>query len=317
MKFLVTGGAGLIGSYLVKELIKEGYEVVVIDDFSSGFIEALPADVTLYTGSIGNQSLLDKIFSKHNIDLVFHLALSESQKHDLGKDNVHWKYNYNNTEILISSMIKYDIPKIIFSSSASVYGANKMDKSLLETSDTNPETPFAESMLAVEELITHSGLDYVIFRYFNAAGKIKIGATANTRKTLIPTLLDKIVNNNHDTEIFGSGFHTKDGYCVRDFIHIDDIVKAHFLAAERLVKRSVNRILNLGTGKGYSVVEVIDKVEELTGFYFIRKVTKRRPGDPIRSIASFMNAYNVLGWSPTKTLDDIIKEEYSELLRSR
>ncbi len=317
MKFLITGGAGLIGSYLVKELIKEGYDVVVIDDFSSGFIEALPKDVILYDGSVGNQSLLNKIFKKHSIDLVFHLALSVSQKHDVGKNNVHWKYNFNNTEILINSMIEHKIPKIIFSSTASVYGVNKMDKALLETSETHPETPYAESMLAVEELITHSGLDYIIFRYFNAAGRIKIGANLSSRMTLIPTLLDKIVNNNHDAEIFGSGFPTKDGYCVRDFIHVDDIVKAHTLAAERLVNRAVNKILNLGTGKGYSVIEVIDKVEELTGFYFIRKVTKRRAGDPIRSVGSFMNAFQVLGWRPTKTLDDIIKEEFKELLEKR
>ena len=304
--FLITGGAGHIGSYLSSELVKNGYNVVVLDNLSSGCITAVDKGAIFYEGSIGDKELLKQIFKTHEIDLVFHLAISDIDKH-IDSSSLH-KRSLMNSLTLINEMKRAKVSKIIFSSTASIYGSSRHSSSLLESTEPNPETVYAKCMLEIENQITNCGLAYIIFRYFNAAGKPKIGVDSG-RQTLIPTLLHKVREKDTEFTVFGTGFETKDGSCVRDFIHVNDIISAHFLGAERLVARNVDTVINLGTGKGHSVLEVVNMVERLTNHKFSISYSRKRPGDPIESVASFMVAYNLLGWYPTYDLEEIIQDE--------
>ena len=303
-RILVLGGAGYIGSHTVYELIKAGESVVIADNLSTGHLEAVHPKATFYEGDIRDRAFIDSVFEKEDIDGVIHFAAS-SQVGESMKDPL--KYYSNNlcgTEVLLESMLTHHIDKIVFSSTAATYGEPESIP-ILETDRTQPTNCYGETKLAMEKMFhwtSHAhNLRYVSLRYFNACGAHPdgcIGEAHNPETHLIPLIL-QVPNNQRDTiSIFGTDYETKDGTCVRDYIHVNDLAQAHILALNYLRKGNTSNIFNLGNGIGFTVKEVIETARKVTGHPIPAKEEPRRTGDPSTLIASSDRAKSVLGWEP-------------------
>ena len=313
MPILVTGGAGYIGSHTVYKLIEEGRDVVVIDNLETGYIKAVHPKARFYKGDIRDKDFLNSVFSKEHIDAVIHFAadslVGESMKNPL-------KYYDNNlygTKVLLSSMIENNIKKIVFSSTAATYG--EPEKCPIEETDkTEPTNTYGETKLSMEKMfkwteVAH-GLKYVSLRYFNACGAHesgKIGESHDPETHLIPLVLQVPNGKRKFINIFGNDYNTEDGTCIRDYIHVTDLAKAHILAVDYLLNGNESNIFNLGNGKGFSVKQVIDVARKVTNIDIPEVVTERREGDPAILIASSKKAKEILGWKPEHdSLEEII-----------
>jgi len=319
MAILITGGAGYIGSHTVYEFIDAGYEVVVVDNLSTGFRETLPEDISFYNGNIADTDLIDRIFSDHRIDTVLHFAGSivvpESVENPL-------KYFENNTAAsfsLLKSCIKNSIKNFIFSSTASVYGSNP--KGIMEESYApSPENPYAASKLMTEMMIKDisqaHGLNYIILRYFNVAGadtKLRTGQMKKDATHLIKVACQAAVGIRPNLHIYGTDYPTPDGTCVRDYIHVSDLANAHLKAYKSLANGHIkNKIYNCGYGYGFSVMEVIQQVEKIAGLELTKIYSDRRAGDPVSLIANSQLLQTETGWSPQ--YDDLDKIILSALI---
>ncbi|MBE5905524.1 MAG: UDP-glucose 4-epimerase GalE [Lachnospiraceae bacterium] len=315
---LVLGGAGYIGSTTVYELIAAGKRVVVADNLQTGFREAVHPDATFYEGDIRTPGFLDSIFEKEDIDGVIHFAAS-SQVGESMKDPL--KYYNNNlcgTEVLLESMVKHGIDKIVFSSTAATYGEPE-NIPILETDITKPTNCYGETKLSMEKMmywtsVAHN-LRYVALRYFNACGAHasgKIGEAHNPETHLIPLIL-QVPNGKRDfISIFGNDYDTKDGTCIRDYIHVTDLAQAHILAMDYLSRGGQSNTFNLGNGVGFTVKEVIETARKVTGHPIPAKEEPRRAGDPSTLIASSAKAKEVLGWNPQlANLETIIESAWN------
>ena len=317
MRLLVLGGAGYIGSHTALELIKKGHEVVVVDNLVTGYVKAVPEKATFYQGDIRDFDFLDDLFKKEKIDAVIHFAayslVGESVKNPL-------KYYDNNlygTKVLLDAMIKNDIKKIVFSSTAATYGEPE-NIPILETDRTCPTNPYGETKLAMEKMFHWAskahGLSYVSLRYFNACGADatgQIGEAHNPESHLIPLVLQVPNGKRESVSIYGTDYDTPDGTCIRDYIHVTDLAEAHILAVEYLAKGGESNIFNLGNGVGYSVREVIETARRVTGHPIPATEVPRRAGDPARLVASGEKAKNILGWEPKiKQLDEIVESAW-------
>ena len=317
MSILVTGGAGYIGSHTVYKLIEEGRDVVIIDSLETGYIEAVHPKARFYKGDIRDKDFLNSVFSKEKIDAVIHFAanslVGESMKNPL-------KYYDNNlygTKVLLSCMIENNINKIVFSSTAATYG--EPEKYPIEETDrTEPTNTYGETKLAMEKMfkwteVAH-GLKYVSLRYFNACGAHesgKIGEAHNPETHLIPLILQVPNGKREFISIFGNDYNTEDGTCIRDYIHVTDLAKAHILAVDYLLAGNESNIFNLGNGKGFSVKQVIDVARKVTNFDIPEVIGDRREGDPAILIASSQKAKEVLGWKPEHdSLEEIISSAW-------
>lgn len=312
MRVLVVGGAGYIGSHAVYELIRDGHEAVVLDNLSSGYMALVHPQAVFYKGDIRNAKDLDQVFEKEPIDVVMHFAakivVPESMKEPL-------EYYHNNVEgvrVLLVAMKKHHIKHIVFSSTAAVYG--EATGICLEESETKPINPYGETKLACEKMIEWAslahGFNHVIFRYFNVAGaddSLKIGLMKDQLTHLIPVAIQTVLGIREKLVIYGDDYPTKDGTCVRDYIHVSDLARAHVLGARYLLEGGKSQTMNLGSNHGYTVLEVAQTIHQIAPLKY--EIGPRREGDPATLIASNDKARKRLGWKPTHTLEDIIKSD--------
>ena len=317
MRLLVLGGAGYIGSHTALELIKKGHEVVVVDNLVTGYVKAVPEKATFYQGDIRDFDFLDDLFKKEKIDAVIHFAAFSLVGESVTNPLKYYDNNLYGTKVLLDAMIKNDIKKIVFSSTAATYGEHE-NIPILETDRTCPTNPYGETKLAMEKMFHWAskahGLSYVSLRYFNACGADatgQIGEAHNPESHLIPLVLQVPNGKRESVSIYGTDYDTPDGTCIRDYIHVTDLAEAHILAVEYLAKGGESNIFNLGNGVGYSVCEVIETARRVTGHPIPATEVPRRAGDPARLVASGEKAKNILGWEPKiKQLDEIVESAW-------
>lgn len=303
LTILITGGAGYVGSHVNKLLLEEGHHTIILDNLVNGDLRSVLGGEFI-RGDVGDSYLLDQIFQQNHVDAVMHLAafleVGESVSHPL-------KYYTNNvmeTISLLNSMYRNGVKKIIFSSSCTIFG-HEDSKLVREDHECNPISPYGRSKLMVETILQDLSnaydFRYCSLRYFNAAGADPEGKLKNYKRKhsmLIPIILNNIVEKKNKISIFGADYDTKDGTCIRDYIHVLDIAKAHLLALNYLIQGGGSQTYNLGNSKGYSVLDVIETVEKITGVGILRENKSRRIGDPAILVADFSKIRKDLGWSP-------------------
>ena len=318
MTILVLGGAGYIGSHTVYELIDRGEEVVIVDNLETGYIGAIHPKARFYQGDIRDRELIDDVFNKERIDAVIHFAANSLVGESMVNPLKYYDNNLCGTKVLLESMVAHKIDKIVFSSTAATYGEPERVP-ILETDRTMPTNTYGETKLSMEKMfhwtaVAH-GLKYVSLRYFNACGAHKsgiIGEAHNPESHLIPLILQVANEQREAISIFGEDYDTKDGTCVRDYIHVTDLAQAHILAVDYLVKGGESSIFNLGNGVGFTVKEVIDAARKVTGHPIKAELVPRRAGDPAKLIASSEKARTVLGWNPQHAdLEEIITSAWN------
>lgn len=313
MRLLVLGGAGYIGSHTALELIKKGHEVIVVDNLVTGYEKAIPDKAVFYQGDIRNFDFLDNLFKEEKIDAVIHFAAYSLVGESVTNPLKYYDNNLYGTKVLLETMIKNNVNKIVFSSTAATYGEPE-NIPILESDRTCPTNPYGETKLAMEKMFHWAskahGLSYVSLRYFNACGADatgQIGEAHNPESHLIPLVLQVPNGKRESVSIYGTDYDTPDGTCIRDYIHVTDLAQAHILAVEYLANGGESDIFNLGNGVGYSVREVIETARSVTGHPIPATEVPRRAGDPARLVASGEKAKRVLGWEPKiKKLDEII-----------
>ncbi len=313
MRLLVLGGAGYIGSHTALELIKKGHEVIVVDNLVTGYEKAIPDKAVFYQGDIRNFDFLDNLFKKERIDAVIHFAAYSLVGESVTNPLKYYDNNLYGTKVLLEAMIKNNVNKIVFSSTAATYGEPE-NIPILESDRTCPTNPYGETKLAMEKMFHWAskahGLSYVSLRYFNACGADatgQIGEAHNPESHLIPLVLQVPNGKRESVSIYGTDYDTPDGTCIRDYIHVTDLAQAHILAVEYLANGGESDIFNLGNGVGYSVREVIETARNVTGHPIPATEVPRRAGDPARLVASGEKAKKILGWEPKiKKLDEII-----------
>ena len=313
MTILVLGGAGYIGSHTVYELIDNGEDVAVIDNLQTGHEKAIHPKARFYKGDIRNREFLDGVFKKENIDAVIHFAASSLVGESMEKPLKYYDNNFCGTKILLDSMTSNGIDKIVFSSTAAVYGEPERIP-ILETDRTEPTNTYGDTKLSMEKMFKWVGqaynIRYVSLRYFNACGAHssgEIGEDHSPESHLIPLILQVPNGKREFISVFGNDYDTKDGTCVRDYIHVTDLAQAHILAVKYLQNSGESDIFNLGNGVGFTVKEVIETSRKVTGHPIPAKMAQRRPGDPAKLIASSEKAKKILGWSPKhNSLEEII-----------
>ena len=300
MTILVLGGAGYIGSHTVYELIDNGEDVVIIDNLLTGHKEAIHPKARFYKGDIRDREFLDDVFKKEKIDAVIHFAACSLVGESMEKPLKYYDNNLCGTKILLDSMVANGIDKIVFSSTAATYGEPEKVP-ILETDRTEPTNTYGETKLSMEKMFKWvgkaHGLRYVSLRYFNACGAHisgQIGEDHNPESHLIPLILQVPNGKREYISIFGDDYDTKDGTCVRDYIHVTDLAQAHILAVKYLQAGNESNIFNLGNGVGFTVKEVIDTARKVTSHPIPAKITPRRAGDPAQLIASSEKAKEIL-----------------------
>lgn len=304
MAILVLGGAGYIGSHVVYSLIDAGKEVVIADNLETGHIEAVHPKAKFYQGDIRNREFVDSVFDKESIDGVIHFAANSLVGESMSNPLKYYDNNIGGTRVLLESMVAHGIDKIVFSSTAATYGEPKSIP-ILETDPTEPTNCYGETKLSMEKMfkwtsIAHN-MRYVSLRYFNACGAHssgQIGEAHSPETHLIPLILQVPNGQREFISIYGDDYDTKDGTCIRDYIHVTDLAQAHILALEYLMNGGESNVFNLGNGVGFSVKEVIEVARAVTGHPIPAKVMPRRAGDPAQLIASSDKARKVLGWNP-------------------
>ena len=318
MKVLVLGGAGYIGSHTVSELIDAGEEVVIADNLETGHIEAVHKDATFYQGDIRDRAFVDSVFEKEKIDGVIHFAANSLVGESMTDPLKYYDNNLNGTKVLLQSMVAHGVDKIVFSSTEATYGEPESIP-ILETDRTEPTNPYGETKLSMEKMMKWTGvahgLRYVALRYFNACGAHvggHIGEAHSPESHLIPLILQVPNGQREAINIFGDDYDTKDGTCVRDYIHVTDLAQAHILAMKYLMDGKESDVFNLGNGVGFTVKEVIEAARRVTGHPIPAVVAPRRGGDPAKLIASSAKAKEVLGWKPEHAdLEEIIETAWN------
>lgn len=313
---LITGGAGLIGSQVNKRFVEEGYNTVVLDNLSTGDVRAVIKGKFVH-GDLSDIKLVDSIFAKHSIDLVIHLAGSLYVGESVRDPIKYYKNNLVNSIQLFDVMLKYGVKKLIFSSSSTVFG-HPQNIIVDEKSKKIPENPYGRSKLMVEDVLSDLDKAYgfrsIVLRYFNAAGgdpERRIKNYNSNCNQLIPILLRCAKNPEQVFHIFGTDYPTPDGTCIRDYIHTDDLARAHLAAARRLFSRKTSSSYNLGNCRGYSVSEVIKAVEQVTSKKLRVVPAERRPGDAFAIITDYSKAANELNWQPKYNLFSIISDAWT------
>ena len=307
MPILVTGGAGYIGSITTELLLQQGYEVVVVDNLQEGHREAVPSQALFYQGDFGDPELLERIFSRHRIDVVLHFAAETTIEFSMTDPGKYFLNNVVRGITLLDVMRRFGCDRFVFSSTAATFGEPKY----IPIDENHPQQPinaYGESKLMFERVLDwyHRayGLKFNSFRYFNAAGASKrLGEDHRHESHLIPLVLKKAliemgkINGSATLRVFGNDYPTRDGTCVRDYIHVVDLAQAHILALENLDQHP-NGKYNLGNGQGFTVLEVIETARRVTGVDIPYEFAPRRPGDPATLVASSELAKRELGWEP-------------------
>ncbi|MBM7600053.1 UDP-glucose 4-epimerase [Virgibacillus halotolerans] len=315
MSVLVLGGAGYIGSHAVYQLIDQGENVVVIDSLETGHKQAVHPNATFYEGDIRNIDFLRGVFQKESIASVVHFAANSLVGESMEDPLKYFDNNVYGTQVLLRVMVEHDVKSIVFSSTAATYGEPEAVP-ITETMPTNPANAYGETKLTMEKLMKWTeqahGIKYVSLRYFNVAGARETGEIGEDHRPethLVPIILQAALGQRSHITIFGEDYDTADGTCVRDYVHVEDLIQAHLLALDYLNGGGKSDIFNLGSNQGFSVKEMIDTARQVTGKEIPVMPGDRRAGDPSVLIASSEKAKNILGWQPARTSITKIMED--------
>jgi UDP-glucose-4-epimerase GalE len=313
---LVTGGAGYIGSHTVRALRETGRDVVVIDSLELGDPDAV-IDAPLVQGDIADGELVGSVLRDHHVTDVIHFAAYKSVGESMASPGKYWRNNVAGTAELLEACSAAGVGRFVFSSSCSVYGTPAVVP-VTEDAMIAPESVYAETKAMVERMLrwygVTSGLQSVSLRYFNAAGASadgRLGEDWTYSINLIPIAMKAVLLADHRLQVFGADYDTPDGTCIRDYIHVDDLADAHLKALEYLAGGGTTVAVNVGTGVGSSVFDVIRATEEVSGCEVPHDVVARRPGDPVATFADPTHAREVLGWSAERGLDEIVRTAYA------
>jgi UDP-glucose 4-epimerase len=303
VKILIVGGAGYIGSHMVKILAKTGVDVVTLDNLSYGYRDAVRYG-EFVEGDLGDADRLDRLLKDAGFDAVMHFAAFIQVGESVEKPAMYYRNNVVNTQVLLDAMVRHNIGYFVFSSTAAIFGEPEYTP-IDERHPQAPINPYGRSKLMVEQILEDYdrayGLKSTCLRYFNAAGADpdgELGERHQPETHLIPLILQAASGRRADIKVFGDDYPTGDGTCVRDYIHINDLCSAHSLALERMLQSGESARFNLGNGKGFSVKEVIDTTKRVTGRDFTVTIEPRRAGDPAVLVADATLARRTLGWEP-------------------
>ncbi|MBQ7544091.1 MAG: UDP-glucose 4-epimerase GalE [Synergistaceae bacterium] len=313
MAVLICGGAGYVGSHNVRAFIERGEEVIVVDSLETGHRASVPEGIKFYKGDIRNGEVLDQIFTENKIEAVVHFCAYSLVGESMEKPLKYFDNNVGGMISLLEAMHRHDIKRIIFSSTAATYGEPKRVP-ILETDPTQPTNPYGESKRIMEKMMkwvsSQHGIHYVSLRYFNVAGAWHDGTIGEDHKVethLIPLILQVPLGKREHITVYGDDYDTQDGTCIRDYIHVEDLARAHIMALDYLRNGGESSIFNLGSGDGYSVMEMITAARKVTGHPIPAVIGTRRPGDPARLVADSTKAHEILHWQPEIVkMEDII-----------
>jgi UDP-glucose 4-epimerase len=318
MSVLVLGGAGYIGSHAVYQLIDQKFDVIIIDNLQTGNRKAIHPDATFYEGDIRDIEFMRTVFEKESIDAVVHFAANSLVGESMEKPLEYFDNNVYGTQVLLEVMKELGVKKIVFSSTAATYGEPDTIP-ITEEVKTNPTNAYGETKLAMEKMMKWCdqayGIQYVSLRYFNVAGARETGEIGEDHRPethLVPIILEVALGKRPHITVFGEDYNTPDGSCIRDYVHVEDLINAHLLALTYLNNGGKSDIFNLGSNQGFSVKEMIDAARKVTGKEIPEKIGERRAGDPSTLVASSEKASSVLGWKPTRTsVEKIIQDAWN------
>lgn len=317
MNLLVTGGAGYIGSHFVREALKKGHSIVVFDNLHRGNKESIPVGIEFRKVDLCNKEALQKEIKQFSFDCVVHFAALAYVGESVENPSLYYNNNVVGSLNLISACVENKVDNFIFSSTCSLYG-NPEHIPITESESIKPINPYAYTKYFIEQILADYSraydMKYAALRYFNAAGANPngdIGEKHEPETHLIPIVLKNAIDDSEPFYVFGNDYNTEDGTCIRDYIHVVDLADAHLRAIDYIVDQKKSIVLNLGTGNGYSVLEIIRKAEEITGKKLNYKVIKRREGDPAILVADNKMAKEVLGWQPKFALAEIISSAWT------
>lgn len=303
MHVLVTGGAGYIGSFMVKRLLEDNHQVTVVDSLERGHEEAIDSRVTFRKGNLGDDAFLSELFQNNSFDAIIHFAAYISMGESMKYPFMYFENNTYNALKFLEKAHKANVKKFIFSSTAGVYG-NPVKTPIPEDHPKNPENPYGESKLMVEKILSWyqkiHGMNFVVLRYFNACGAAldgSMGESHDPESHIIPNVMKAVLEKRSFT-LFGGDYNTPDGTCVRDYIHVLDLVEAHVLALKKLESDQGGYYYNVGTGNGYSNKEIVDVVKNVTGVDLEVVIGERRPGDADELVADATAIKQELGFEP-------------------
>jgi UDP-glucose 4-epimerase len=310
VKLLVTGGAGYIGSVVSRLLLADGHDVTVLDNLSTGHLDAVADGAAFIEADITHANV---VLAAGRYDGVLHFAAKSLVGESMAKPSLYWRNNVVGTRDLLDAVTANGVPRFVFSSTAAVYGEPR-EVPIRETAETRPTNPYGATKLAVDLMLRDEaaahGVGAVSLRYFNVAGASRgAGERHATETHLIPIALEAADGLRPVLDVFGTDWPTPDGTCIRDYVHVEDLARAHLLALEA-TRPGMHAICNLGNGGGFSVREVIDVVEQVTGLSVPVRETERRAGDPARLVASHDLASTYLGWTPTADLTRIVSDAW-------
>jgi UDP-glucose 4-epimerase len=314
-RILVTGGAGYIGSVVVKQLLDRGYEPIIFDNLSHGHRAALPASARLMVGDIADRAMLERLFAEFQPQAVMHFAAFIEAGESMQRPEKYFRNNTANALTLLETVLAHGVQRFVFSSTAALYGTPEKNP-IEEDARLQPTNAYGESKLLVERMLAWlhrvHGLRYACLRYFNAAGAAgDRGEDHHPESHLIPIAFQVALGVRQQVAIFGTDYPTSDGTCIRDYVHVSDLAAAHLLVLEAL-KEKERLIYNLGNGRGFSVREVIDTVRKVTGQAIPAEESPRRPGDPAVLVASSEKIKRELGWKPEYTdLESIVRSAWN------
>ncbi len=307
MSVLVLGGAGYIGSHAVYQLIDQGMQVVVVDNLENGHRQAVHPEAVFYEGDIRDADFLDTVFENESIDEVLHFAANSLVGESMENPLKYFDNNVYGTQVLLQAMTKHGVKNIVFSSTAATYGEPETVP-ITETMPTEPTNTYGETKLTMEKMMKWTSaahdLKFVSLRYFNVAGARatgEIGEDHRPESHLVPIILQAALGQRKEITVFGDDYDTPDGTCIRDYVHIEDLVNAHLLALDYLRNGGENDVFNLGSSQGFSVNEMISAARSVTGKKIPVKIGPRRAGDPSILVASTEKATRILGWQPSHT----------------
>ncbi len=318
-KVLVTGGLGYIGSHVCKQLINKGY-LPIIYDYAKPQFSYLMKNSIILDGNLQNTNLLENIITKYQPSYVIHMAASISPHESILHPEAYYDNNVVSTLSLLKAMQYTGLRKLIFSSTAAVYGLTQ-HVLIDETCETRPINPYGTTKLICEKMIQEIGdsccIDRIIFRYFNAVGndpENKVGNAKREPTSLLPIALLTAERKRDILQIYGTDYNTHDGTAIRDYIHVEDVASAHIKALELLERRSISTVLNLGTGVGYSVLDVVNMVKKVTGKTVPIVFNPRRKGDPEKTIAITSKANKLLKWQTQRNLEEMVRDSWNWML---
>lgn len=318
MAVLVCGGAGYIGSHVVRALLDRGEAVLVLDNMLTGHVDAVDERATLLLGDLRDEDFVEQVFQKHKIDGVIDFAAYSLVGESVTEPLKYFENNVWGSISLLKAMEKHKVKNIVFSSTAATYGEAE-NIPILESDTTLPTNPYGESKLCVEKILKWCDkaydIKYTVLRYFNVAGaheSAEIGEAHTTETHLIPIILQVALEQRESIAIYGDDYATADGTCIRDYIHVMDLADAHIKALDRLRAGGESEVFNLGNGEGFSVKEVIEVCRKVTGHPIPAIVSPRRAGDPAKLVASSRKAMELLKWQPKyNTLEEIVSSAWA------